>query len=67
MKAADKIPKNLSDAYMAGWKTRYKGGMRITGRTGAEFTAWMKGFDDCDKGSIDAVYALGPGLLVDGK
>lgn len=67
MKATDMIPKNLSDAYMAGWKTRHKGGMRITGRRGVEFKAWMKGFDDCDKGIIDAVFALGPELLVDGK
>lgn len=67
MKAADKIPKNLSDAYMCGWGTAHRHGLRITSFKGDEFKAWMKGFDDCKHGTIDAVYALGPQLLVDGK
>ena len=62
----------LSDAYLHGWMTRHKGGPRRScpysrwhmDKCRVEW--WNRGWDDCDRGAMDAESALGPELLVDG-
>lgn len=60
-----KIPKDQSDAYMEGWGARHKGRERLfVGAPNPDaIEAWYKGWDDCDRGAIDAKWALGPQFI----
>jgi hypothetical protein len=61
-----KISRKLSDAYTDGWFVRHKGEARITDLHGKELTAWQLGYSDCERGSINPLYVLGPDKI-DGK
>lgn len=54
------ISRAESKAYMDGWMTAYHYQPKITNCTGPIFEAWMKGYEDCKAGTIDADWALGP-------
>jgi hypothetical protein len=62
-----------SEAYMAGWMQRHKGPptvpvVYVPAWVDSDLEPWFtRGWNDCNRGAIDAESALGPDLRVEGK